>query len=157
MNLNRAQILGNVTRDPELRTTQNGQNVCSFGIATNRRYKDKDGQMKEDVEYHNIVAWGRLAEICSQYLARGRKVFLEGRLKTREWEGQDGVRRNRTEIIAENMIMIDRAPGARAPGAAPEAGTQPVQEPEFISQNAPHDAVPLREASDEIKVEEIPF
>jgi len=107
--LNRATIIGNLTRDPELRSTPNGTSVCSFGVATNRSWSDKEGQKQEEVEYHNVVAWGRLAEICSQYLAKGRKVYIEGRLRTRDWEGQDGAKKQRTEIIVESMIMLDKA------------------------------------------------
>lgn len=117
MNLNRAQIIGNLTRDVELRKTPGGQDVATFGIATSRKWKDQQsGENREQTEFHNIVAWGKLATICQQYLGKGRKVFVEGRLQTREWE-KDGVKRQRTEIIAEDMIMLDRAPegAARAP------------------------------------------
>lgn len=145
MNLNRAQIIGNLTRDPESRTTPTGQNVCSFSIATTYSYKDAQGQRVDKPEYHNIVAWGRLAEICAQYLAKGRKVYAEGRLQTRDWTAQDGAKRNRTEIIAENIILLDR-PGAAGAGA----GTS----------NAPHSepiAVPVQNTEEEIKIEDIPF
>lgn len=141
MTLNKALIIGNLTRDPELRTVPSGQSVVSFGVATSRQWTGKDGQKQEQTEFHNVVAWGRLAEICSQFLAKGRKVYIEGRLQTREWEGQDGAKRQRTEIIAENMIMLDRAPqggAAKAEAAAAE----------------PTAAAP---AEEEIKVEDIPF
>src|SRR3989344_3882196 len=111
MNLNRAMIIGNVTRDPEIRTTATGQTVASFGVATNHAWTDASGQKQEKAEFHNVVAWGKLAEICGQYLAKGRKVYIEGRLQTREWDGQDGAKRNRTEIVTENMIMLDRGNG----------------------------------------------
>lgn len=146
MNLNRATIIGNLTRDPEVRTTTTGQNVASFGVATNSSWTDKAGQKQERAEFHNIVAWGKLAEICGQYLAKGRKVYVEGRLQTREWEGQDGAKRNRTEIIAENMIMLDRGNGA-APGAS--MATAPAQ--------AAAPAAANQGADDEIRVEDIPF
>ena len=109
MNLNKAMIIGNLTRDPEIRNTPSGQTVASFAVATNLIWTDQSGQKQEKVEFHNIVAWRRLAEICGQYLHKGSKVFIEGRLQTRDWIGQDGVRRFRTEIITENMIMLDRA------------------------------------------------
>lgn len=151
MNLNRAMIIGNLTRDPETRTTNSGQTVCTFGVATNSYWKDAAGQKQERSEFHNIVAWGKLAEICQQFLGKGRKVYIEGRLQTREWEGQDGQKRNRTEIVAENMIMLDRAPQGAGQSAgsswsknqAPEAATapQPSQQPK----------------EEEIKVEDIPF
>ncbi len=155
MNLNRAMIIGNLTRDPETRTTPNGQTVANFSVATTYVWKDASGQRQEKPEYHNIVAWGKLAEICQQYLGKGRKVFVEGRLQTRDWEGQDGVKRYRTEIIAENMIMLDRAPaGSGAPGAAPMNGpaagrpANPPSRPSGPITNTP---------DDEIKVEDIPF
>ena len=97
--LNRAQIIGNLTRDPELRQTGSGQSVTSFGVATNRVWKDASGAKQEEVEFHNVVAWGRVAEICAQYLRKGSKVYIEGRLRTRDWEGQDGQKLHTTEII----------------------------------------------------------
>lgn len=104
--LNRAQLVGNLTRDPEMRYTPNGQAVCSFGVATNRRWRDKDGNNQEQTEFHNVVAWGKLAEISNQYLKKGNKVYVEGRLQTRTWDGQDGTKKNRTEIVCENMIFL---------------------------------------------------
>ncbi|HEC21004.1 MAG TPA: single-stranded DNA-binding protein, partial [Candidatus Peregrinibacteria bacterium] len=101
--LNRAQIIGNLTRDPEVRQTPNGQSVTTLGVATNRAWKDPEGNQKEAVEFHNIVAWGKLAEICGQYLRKGVKVYFEGRLQTRNWENESGVKQYRTEIVAENM------------------------------------------------------
>jgi len=144
MNLNRAMIIGNLTRDPEVRTTANGKNVASFGVATNSVWTDASGQKQEKAEFHNIVAWGKLADICGQYLAKGRKVYVEGRLQTREWQAQDGTKRNRTEIVAENMIMLDRGNGP-----APAMARQPVAQ-----EAAPAAAA---ESSEEIRVEDIPF
>lgn len=151
MNLNRAQLIGNLTRDPETRTTPNGQTVCTFGVATSSSWKDASGQRQERVEFHNIVAWGKLAEICRQYLGKGRKVFVEGRLQTREWQGNDGAKKNRTEIVAENMIMLDKAPqGSGNAGAAwTPSQREPAPAPEFAATAAP--------AEEEIKVEDIPF
>lgn len=108
MSLNRVQLIGNLTKDPELRQIPGGQTVASFSIATNFSWTDQSGQRQEKAEYHNIVAWRKLADICGQYLRKGSKIFLEGRIQTREWEGEDGVKRYRTEIVAENMIMLDR-------------------------------------------------
>lgn len=144
MNLNKAMIIGNLTRDPESRTTSGGQNVCSFGVATNRTWKDqKTNEKKTTVEFHNIVAWGKLAQICTQYLKKGGKVYIEGRLQTRTWDDPTGAKKNRTEIIAENMIMLDK-PGS--PGSA-DAGT-----------GAPPAAAPEASAPEgEINVEDIPF
>ena len=107
MNLNKAMIIGNLTRDPESRTTPSGQAVCNFGVATNLIWTDANGDKQERAEFHNVVAWRKLAEICSQYLKKGSKVYIEGRLQTRDWEGQDGVKRYTTEIIASEMQMLD--------------------------------------------------
>lgn len=104
--LNRAQIIGNVTRDPEMRYTPNGQAVCSLGVATNRRWRDKDGNNQEQTEFHNVVAWGKLAEIINQYVKKGNKIYVEGRLQTRQWEAQDGSKRSRTEIVMENFVFL---------------------------------------------------
>ena len=112
--LNRVQLIGNLTRDPELRYTPNGTAVCSFGLATNRSWKTDTGEKREEAEFHNIVSWNKLAELCSQFLVKGRKVFVEGRLQTRSWNAQDGTARQRTEIIISDMILLD----SRRPEAA---------------------------------------
>ena len=129
MNLNKAMIIGNLTRDPEIKNTPTGQTVASFSVATNFVWNDASGQKQERVEFHNVVAWRRLAEICGQYLKKGSKVYIEGRLQTRDWTGQDGVKRYRTEIITENMIMLGGGGGTGTgftPGAqAPAAPTMP--------------------------------
>jgi single-strand DNA-binding protein len=104
--LNRAEVIGNLTRDPELRTIPSGQTVCSFAVATNRRWKDKDGNTKEDTQYHEINIWGRLGELAGQMLSKGKKVYVEGRLQTSSWEGNDGIKRSKTEIVAENFIPL---------------------------------------------------
>lgn len=117
--INMVVILGNLTRAPELRYTPAGHAVCSFGVATNRVWKTAEGDRREDAEFHNVVAWNRLAEICSQYLTKGQKVYIQGRLQTRTWEGQDGVRRSRTEIVADDMVMLQR-PGGAPPPSGPE-------------------------------------
>lgn len=147
MNLNRAMLIGNLTRDPEVKTTPSGQNVASFSVATNRVWTNAQGQKQEAVEYHNIVAWGKLAEICGQYLNKGKKIYIEGRLQTRDWQGQDGVKRYKTEIVAENMIMLDRS---GAPGASPShnpPSVESVHEEEQV----------VEPQEEEIKVENIPF
>jgi len=105
MNFNRVFILGNLTRDPELRQTPSGQSVATFGVATNRIWIDKDGNRQQEVEYHNVVAFGKLAQIAAQYLTKGRLIFIEGRLRTRSWEDASGQKRSRTEIIAINFQM----------------------------------------------------
>ena len=146
MTLNKVMLIGNLTRNPELRTIPSGQSVCSFGIATNRQWTNQQtGQKQEQVEFHNIVAWGKLAEICNQYLVKGKKVYAEGRMQTREWEGQDGIKRQRTEIVLENMIMLDRGPAGSGGAATASKATETIE-------------VESTPASvEEIKTEDIPF
>ena len=141
MNLNKAMIIGNLTRDPEMRTTPSGANVASFSVATSLVWTDQGGQQQKKTEFHNIVAWRKLAEICGQYLRKGSKVYVEGRLQTTEWTGQDSVKRYRTEIVAENMIMLDRQGGTNGG--------------EF--KNDPSQDVIGGEIEEEIRVENIPF
>jgi single-strand DNA-binding protein len=140
MNLNKAMIIGNVTRDPDVRTTGSGQQVALFSVATNRSWTDPSGQKKEQVEFHSIVAWRKLAEIIGQYVKKGGKIFVEGRLQTRSWDDPSGVKKYRTEIVAENVIMLDRKPstagGPPAAEAAPEAPTTPA-EPEVNVDDIP--------------------
>ncbi|MEW6611107.1 MAG: single-stranded DNA-binding protein [Patescibacteria group bacterium] len=143
MNLNKALLIGNLTRDPEARTTPDGTPVTTFSVATNLRWTDTNGNRQEKVEYHNIVAWRKLAEICGQYLHKGSKVYVEGRIQTRQWEDQQGQKRYRTEIIAENLIMLDRQ---TAPSNAMPSVPQENQQPPAASPQEPV-----------INVEEIPF
>jgi len=105
--LNKAELIGNLTRDPELRYTPQGTAVCTFGVATNRQWTTDTGEKKEDVEFHRIVAWTKLAELCAQLLAKGRKVYVQGRLQTRRWTAQDGTDRTTTEIVINEMIILD--------------------------------------------------
>jgi single-strand DNA-binding protein len=116
MDLNKAMIIGRLTRDPELRTIPSGVSVANFGIATNFVYTDHAGVKQQRVEYHDIVMWRRLAEIAGQYLRKGAKVYVEGRLQTRSWDDPNGFKHYKTEIIAENMIMLDRAPSSGIEG-----------------------------------------
>ena len=106
--LNKVMLIGNLTRDPEMRYTPQGTAVCTFGVATNRQWTIDTGEKKEDVEFHNLVAWNKLAEICAQLLKKGRKVFVEGRLSTRSWQGQDGAQKQRTEVVISDMVILDR-------------------------------------------------
>lgn len=105
--LNKVTLIGNLTRDPELRYTPQGTAVCTFGIATNRSWVTDSGEKKEETEFHRIVAWNKLAELCSQLLSRGRKVYVEGRLTNRTWTAQDGTARSTTEIVINDMIILD--------------------------------------------------
>lgn len=152
MNLNKVMIIGNLTRDPEIKTIPNGATVASFSVATNLIWTDQSGQRQEKVEFHNVVMWRRLAEIAGQYLKKGSKAYIEGRLQTRDWTGQDGVKRYRTEIVAENMIMLDRAGGAQSAGpTAPSRQAEPVID--INEESTSESGV----SEDEIKVENIPF
>lgn len=148
--LNRAMIIGNITRDIELKSTQSGQSVCSFGVATNRSWKNKDGQKQEDVQFHNVVAWGKLAEIIAQYMSKGKKIYIDGRLQTREYETKDGQTRRSTEIVAENMIML----GSKGEGGNTtrhdDMGGIEVCKIETTNSPAPRN-------SDQISLSDIPF
>ncbi len=122
--LNRVQLIGNLTRDPELRYTPNGTAVCSFSIATNRNWTTDTGEKKEEAEFHRIVAWNKLAELCSQFLTKGRKVYVEGRLSTRSWNAQDGTQKQTTEIVINDMILLD----SRRPGEVEGTVREPAEE-----------------------------
>jgi len=155
MNLNKAMLIGNLTRDPEVRQTAGGQSVASFAVATNMVWTDQSGQRQERVEYHNIVAWRKLADICGRFLHKGSKVYIEGRLQTRDWTGKDGAKRYTTEIVAENLIMLDSRGGASASlktDLAQSAST--AGEPVINYDELPEEAT---SAEEEIKVENIPF
>ncbi len=158
--LNRVQLIGNLTRDPELRYTPQGTAVCSFGLATNRSWTTDAGEKRDEAEFHRIVAWNKLAELCSQFLTKGKKVYVEGRLSTRSWNAQDGTQKQSTEIIISDMILLDSM------GRKPEEETPDAQE-------APKEAKPAKKASkkkeeavevpaasggeDEVAPDDIPF
>jgi len=149
MNLNKAMIIGNLTRDPEVRNTAGGQPVASFGVATNLVWTDQSGQQQKKTEFHNIIAWRKLADICAKYLRRGSKVYIEGRLQTTDWTGQDGVKRYKTEIVAENMIMLDTKAGAGTPFSPSQSSAAPREDVIEIPEDSIDD--------EEIRVENIPF
>ncbi|HKC05135.1 MAG TPA: single-stranded DNA-binding protein [Patescibacteria group bacterium] len=106
--LNKVMLIGNLTRDPELKYTPSGAAVCTFGVATNRNWTNDAGEKKDDVDFHNIVVWNKLAEICAQFLKKGRKVYVEGRLSTSTWQAPDGAQRNKTEIVINDMVILDK-------------------------------------------------
>jgi len=149
LNLNRAQIIGNLTRDPELRYTPNGQAVTSFGVATNRRWTSKSGEQQEQTEFHDVVAWGKLAEIANQILHKGNKAYIEGRLQTRSWESQDGQKRQRTEIIAENIIAL-------SPKAATSEGVTDSMPTKTETENVPTETTPEKKTEKSKKTESKP-
>jgi single-strand DNA-binding protein len=135
--LNTAQIIGNLTRDPELRQTQSGQSVCTVGVATNRRWTDSSGQKKEEAEFHNVVCWGKLAEIVNEYIKKGDKVFFSGRLQTRNWEDEAGIKHYRTEIVAQDMIMLSPKSGGAAEGTSTPIKASADSEPEISAEDLP--------------------
>lgn len=148
LNLNRAMLIGNSTRDAELRTTPNGRSVASFAVATNRRYQDASGERKDEVQFHEIVAWGKLAEIAGQIVRKGTKVYVEGRLQTRSWEGQDGAKRERTEIIADNIIAL--SPKGDNAGYEPStSSSEPAEEKPSVKED--------KDDEGEINLDDIPF
>lgn len=123
--LNKVTLIGNLTRDPELRYTPTGAAVCTIGLATNRSWVTDSGEKKEETEFHRVVAWNKLAELCSQLLAKGRKVYVEGRLRTSTWQTQDGSQRSTTEIVIEDMIVLD----SKRPGSDDSGGEQRASRP----------------------------
>ena len=145
--LNKVLLIGNLGSDPELRRLQSGQAVTTFRLATNESWNDREGNVQQRTEWHRIVAWGKLAEICSDYMRKGRQVFVEGRLQTRQWQDQQGQARFTTEIIAQNMLMLgtraDAAVGAEAGGTAPAAapvraaGAPEEMPPEYAEEAGP--------------------
>lgn len=178
--LNKVMLIGNLTRDPELRYTPNGTAVCSFGLATNRSWMPSDSnERREEAEFHRIVAWNKLAELCSQLLTKGRKVYIEGRLQTRSWESPNGEKRQATEIVAEDMVILDsrktekeseeikeeevsEEPKEKIEGTS--EGEEETSEPEEKSKDSPkkgkEKAVKEKEETkteDEINVDDIPF
>lgn len=150
MNVNKAMIVGRLVDNPEMRTTSSGQSVCTLRVATNRVWT-ANGQRQEQVEYHSVVLWRRLAEIASQYLQKGGLVFIEGRIQTRSWEDSSGNKRYRTEIIAESMQLGPRGT-AQKQVQAEEEETPPKDE-----QSKPQEEIPVIEEDEEIDVKDIPF
>jgi single-strand DNA-binding protein len=145
MYINKAIIYGNLTRDPELKSLPSGASVCEFGVATNRVWKDKNGSRQESTDYHNIVVFGRQAELIKQYLHKGSGVFLEGRIQTRSWDAQDGTKKYRTEIVADRIQFGPKSPSAQ-PSADASAGKQEKKEESQIEY-----------PEEEINSEDIPF
>ncbi|MBP5204558.1 single-stranded DNA-binding protein [bacterium] len=147
--LNKVLLIGNLTRDPEMRYTNSGTPVATFGLATNKSWKDQDGEVKELAEFHNLVAWNKMAEICQQLLSKGMKVYVEGSLNTRSWQAEDGSTKYRTEIRVDDMILLDskgKQPGdidteAQPKNAAVDSAEAPIEEdmPQEMQQGAEED------------------
>ncbi|PIR79941.1 MAG: single-stranded DNA-binding protein [Candidatus Levybacteria bacterium CG10_big_fil_rev_8_21_14_0_10_35_13] len=144
--LNRVQLIGNLTRDPELRYTPNGTAVCTFSVATNRGWTTDTGEKKEGVEFHRIVSWNKLAEICSQFLTKGRKVFVEGRLATRSWTAQDGTQKQTTEIVISDMILLDNRRTEGGEASAKQNSEEEIQE---VSEKKPSAKQSLKKGAKE--------
>jgi single-strand DNA-binding protein len=165
MNVNKVILVGRLTKDPEVRTTQSGQSVVALGMATNNYWTDKGGTKQERTEFHNVVLWGRLAEIAGQYLTKGQECFIEGRLQSREYTAKDGSQKRVTEIVGENMQLGSRAQGSTA--GAPRAGgaaTGGTGSYVGAGQNQPKSPVEeeiptinLDDEKEEIKIEDVPF
>ncbi len=153
--LNKVMIIGNLTRDPELKTTPSGQQVVSLGVATNRQWKNAEGESQEAAEFHNVEAWGKLAEIIGQYLTKGRRAYFEGRLQTDSWEDKEtGGKRSRTKIVAQDMILLDSRGGGQ--GGGDQAPAQPTEaEASQAGGGKPADAG--KGDGGEAKLDDIPF
>lgn len=159
--LNKVMLIGNLTRDPEMRYTPQGTAVCTFGIATNRSWTTESGEKKDEADFHNIVAWSKLAEICAQLLKKGRKVYVEGRLQTRSWQAQDGTQKQRTEVVINDMVILDkREEGGEAidipePEIAPQISPEEVEEKKGKKESKKEDKEAKKD--DEVNEEDIPF
>lgn len=151
--LNRAEVIGNLTRDPEVRSLPSGQSVTTFAVATNRRWKDKDGNQKEDTQYHEVSVWGRLGELASQMLSKGKKVYVEGRLSTTSWEGNDGIKRQKTEIVAENFIPLS----PKGDGTGFDLSEVGSDKKPTVKKDEPKEKKGESADSDEINLDDIPF
>lgn len=155
--LNRVQLIGNLTRDPELRYTPSGSAVCTFGIATNRSWTTDSGEKREEVDFHNIVAWRKLGELCSQFLVKGRKVYVEGRLTTRSWTGQDGQQKSRTEVVIDDMILLDSKGNAQREPEETKVSEAPKAKPIKKKEEVKEEAAPVVTNEEEVMPDDIPF
>jgi len=164
--LNRVQLIGNLTRDPELRYTPSGKAVCSFSLATNRSWTTDTGEKHDEPEFHRIVSWNKLAEICSQFLTKGRKVYVEGRLSTKNWTNQEGQQRSTTEVVIDDMILLDnRGQGVRGNDEAvsEEVGSSTSRSTPTKNSDKSEDASVEKKSgsndisTDEISPDDIPF
>ena len=163
MNVNKAILVGRLTRDPETRTTPTGQTVATIGLATSHRWSDKSGQKQEKTEFHTIILWGRTAEVAAQYLTKGQEAYFEGRIQTRSYTGKDGIERRVTEIVAENMQLGSR-PLGQGGGSSnrfeSNASGKPQQSQSKSAPIAADDDIPtinLDDEKEEIKIEDVPF
>ena len=159
MNVNKVMLVGRLTRDPEIRNTPSGQSVARVSLATNSTWKDKSGQKQERTEFHNIVLWGRLAEIAGQYLTKGQEAYFEGRLQTSKYMGKDNVERRTTEIIAENMQLGSRAGSGGGVTSSPNFPKSPAPVQNQRPAAAAEEEIPTinLDEEEEVKIEDVPF
>lgn len=150
MYINKAIIYGNLTREPELKSLPSGMQVCEFGVATNRVWKDKNGAKQESVDYHNIVVFGRQAEIIKQYLHKGNGIFLEGRIQTRSWDAADGTKKYRTEIVADRMQFGPKSGGS-------SSAYEPKEASDKKAASSHEEAPAIEYPEEEVNAEDIPF
>ncbi len=156
--LNKVMLIGNLTRDPEMRYTPAGTAVCTFGVATNRSWTTESGEKKDEADFHNIVAWNKLGEICAQLLKKGRKVYVEGRLSTRSWQGQDGTQKQRTEVVINDMVILDKKEDSGESIDIPEMESQvPPEEKEVKTKSKSKKEEKVEEPVEEVGEEDIPF
>ncbi len=155
MNLNKIFVLGNLTRDPEVRALPSGQNVVNFAVATNRIWNDKNGQRQEDTQFHNVVVFGRMADVCAKYLNKGKMVLVEGRIQTRSWDATDGTKKYRTEIVAEGIQLGPRREGEYSASAAINRSPAPAAKPAAVKDK--EDIPIIEQDAEEVNVSDIPF
>ncbi len=153
MYLNKAMVFGNLTRDPEVRALPSGMNVCNFSIATNRVFKDRDGKKQEQTDFHNIVVFGRTADTVSQYLKKGSSAYVEGRMQTRSWDGKDGEKKYRTEIVADTVQFGPRSSGSGSGGGRSSGGDEAPQDQDM----GPSAGAGIDYPKDDINPDDIPF
>lgn len=160
MNLNKIFVLGNLTRDPEVRALPSGQNVVNFAVATNRVWNDKNGQKQQDTQFHNVVVFGKMADTCAKYLNKGKMVLVEGRIQNRSWDAADGTKKYRTEIVAEGIQLGPRTVGetSGASFTASRPNTPIANKPQAQNQNQKEENIPIIEQdTEEVDISDIPF
>ena len=152
--LNKAQLIGNLTKDPELRYTPTGTPVCNFSVATNRNWKNAKGEAQDEATFHKVIAWSKLAEICSQLLTKGRKVFIEGRIANRNWEDPQGQKHYVTEIVADELILLDNK-GQQAGSFKANEPAPPEPEPSPVKEKVEDIVIPDDFGKDDVKEEKV--
>lgn len=158
MNLNKIFVLGNLTRDPEVRSLPSGQNVVNFAVATNRIWNDKNGQKQQDTQFHNIVVFGRMADTCAKYLNKGKMVLVEGRIQNRSWDAADGTKKYRTEIVAEGIQLGPKTAGESVnSGNASLSSSRPNNSAHRPELKDKEDIPIIEQETEEVDISDIPF